>query len=98
MLSFLSGLFDSNEKELKRLQPDVDEINELEPEFQKLTDEELRAKTAEFRARIAEATASMQPRLEEAKKELEEAKALPRPGDLGCRQGRRRQAVPARPG
>jgi preprotein translocase subunit SecA len=74
MFKFLGGLVDSNEKELKRLQPDVDDINELEPEYQALSDEQLRAKTAEFRSRIAEATASMQPRLEEAKKELEEAR------------------------
>ena len=30
MLKFLSGLFDSNEKELKRLKPYVDATNELE--------------------------------------------------------------------
>jgi preprotein translocase subunit SecA len=54
MLKFLSGLLDSNEKELKRLQLYVDEINELEPEFQKLTDAELRAKTDEFRSRLQE--------------------------------------------
>ncbi len=54
MLKFLSGLLDSNEKELKRLKPYVDEINELEPEFQKLTDAELRAKTDEFKSRLQE--------------------------------------------
>jgi preprotein translocase subunit SecA len=51
MPNIFSGLFDSNEKELKRLQPYVDAINELEPEFQKLTDEQLKAKTAEFKKR-----------------------------------------------
>ena len=45
-------MFDSNEKELKRLKPIVDEINSLEPEFQNLSDEELRGKAVEFRARI----------------------------------------------
>jgi preprotein translocase subunit SecA len=44
---------DSNEKELKRLQPTVDSINELEPEFKKLSDSQLRAKTDEFKERIA---------------------------------------------
>jgi preprotein translocase subunit SecA len=44
---------DSNEKELKRLKPLVDSINELEPEFKKLSDEGLRAKTDEFKDRIA---------------------------------------------
>ena len=53
MPKFLSALFDSNEKELKRLQPYVDRINELEPEFRKLSDTELRAKTDEFKSRLA---------------------------------------------
>jgi preprotein translocase subunit SecA len=52
MFKFLGGLVDSNEKELKRLQPKVDRVNELEPEFEKLSDAELRAKTDEFRARL----------------------------------------------
>jgi preprotein translocase subunit SecA len=43
-----------NEREVKRLQPRVAAINALEPEMQKLSDEQLRAKTAEFRARIEE--------------------------------------------
>jgi preprotein translocase subunit SecA len=43
-----------NEREIKRLQPRVLAINALEPEIEKLSDEELRAKTDEFRARIQE--------------------------------------------
>ena len=43
-----------NEREVKRLQPRVVAINALEPEMQKLSDDELRAKTNEFRARIQE--------------------------------------------
>src|SRR6185295_18031427 len=45
-----------NEREIKKLQPRVEQINALEPEIQKLTDEQLRAKTDEFRRRIAEST------------------------------------------
>ncbi|MDP7286118.1 MAG: preprotein translocase subunit SecA, partial [Dehalococcoidales bacterium] len=52
MLKWLSGLGDSNEKELKRLWPIVDRINDLEPEFEKFGDDELRAKTEEFKARL----------------------------------------------
>ena len=52
MLKWLSGLIDSNEKELKRLQPIINKINELEPELEQLSDEGLRAKTDEFRARL----------------------------------------------
>jgi len=54
MFKWLSNLLDSNEKELKRFQPLVDHINSLEPEFEKLTDAELRAKTDEFKARLAD--------------------------------------------
>ena len=38
-------------RELKRMQPVVDTINELEPSIKKLSDEELHAKTAEFKER-----------------------------------------------
>ncbi|GAC1651770.1 MAG: preprotein translocase subunit SecA [Acidobacteriaceae bacterium] len=41
-----------NEREVKRLMPMVTRINAFEPEIEKLTDAELRAKTEEFRARI----------------------------------------------
>ena len=43
-----------NERLVKRLQKDVEAINALEPEFQKLSDDELRAKTEEFRKRHAD--------------------------------------------
>ncbi|MFQ6057280.1 MAG: preprotein translocase subunit SecA [Anaerolineae bacterium] len=42
---------DPNAKEIERLQPIVEEINALEPEFERLSDEELRDKTAEFKGR-----------------------------------------------
>jgi preprotein translocase subunit SecA len=41
-----------NDREIKRLRPRVAGINVLEPEMQKLSDEQLRAKTDEFRKRI----------------------------------------------
>jgi preprotein translocase subunit SecA len=44
----------ANERELKRIRPFVAEINAKEPDTQKLTDEQLRAKTTEFRARVAQ--------------------------------------------
>jgi len=52
MLKWLGSLIDSNEKELKRLEPIVGQINSPEPDFQKLSDAELRAKTNEFKARL----------------------------------------------
>jgi len=49
-----------NEREVKRLMPQVEAINALEPQVQKLSDDELRAKTEEFRARIKERLAPVQ--------------------------------------
>jgi preprotein translocase subunit SecA len=43
----------ANERAIKRMMPLVAVINAMEPEIKKLSDEELRAKTAEFRAAIA---------------------------------------------
>ena len=41
-----------NERELKRLMPEVEAINVLEPQMQQLSDDQLRAKTDEFRQRV----------------------------------------------
>ena len=43
-----------NDRELKRIQPVVGEIGALEPSFEKLANEELKAKTDEFKKRLAE--------------------------------------------
>ena len=74
MLKWLGNLVDSNDKQIKRLQPLVDEINELEAEFQKLTDAELLAKTAEFKKRMAEATPEIIEEMTQAATRLEETK------------------------
>ena len=52
MMKFLSRLVDSNEREVRRLEPIVVEINALEPTYAALSDDELMAKTAELRARL----------------------------------------------
>jgi preprotein translocase subunit SecA len=53
VLNLLTKVFGSqNERELKRLQPIVDQINALEPAVQALSDEELKAQTAIFKQRI----------------------------------------------
>jgi preprotein translocase subunit SecA len=54
MLKWLNKLVgDGSEREVKRLRGEVVErVNELEPEFQKLGDDELRDKTTEFRGRL----------------------------------------------
>ena len=54
MINFLLKLIgDPNEKKVKKISGIIDHINALEPEFEKLSDEELRAKTDEFKAILA---------------------------------------------
>jgi preprotein translocase subunit SecA len=53
MPTFFSKLFSGgNERELKKLWPIVEEVNDLEPEVQALSDDGLRARTDEFRQRL----------------------------------------------
>ncbi len=50
----------SNEREIKRIMPLVEQINSLESAIKKLSDEQLRAKTDEFRQRIRERVDSIE--------------------------------------
>ena len=54
MLGWVKGVLGGKpwERDLKRVTPLVDEINEVEPELQELSDDELRDKTTEFRGRL----------------------------------------------
>jgi preprotein translocase subunit SecA len=52
MLDIFKNLFDSNEKQLKKIQPIVNEINGLEEKVSKLSDEQLEKKTEEFRKKL----------------------------------------------
>jgi preprotein translocase subunit SecA len=56
-MQFLRQLFDGNERDIQRYRKKVEKINALEPEMQKLTDEQLAGKTAEFKERVAKAIA-----------------------------------------
>ncbi len=52
-MGFLSKIFKSfSEKEIDKIMPQVDKVLALEPEYSKLTDDELRAKTEEFKKRL----------------------------------------------
>ena len=54
MMNIIQKIFGTrNERELKRIAPLVDEINRFEPVIQKLSDEELKAKTAYFQEKLA---------------------------------------------
>lgn len=53
-MGFLKSLFgDSSEREIKKIQPLVDKILDLESEMSALSDDALRAKTEEFKNRIS---------------------------------------------
>ncbi len=52
LIKLLTKVFGSrNERTLRRMRKVVNVINAMEPEMEKLSDDELKAKTAEFRAR-----------------------------------------------
>ena len=68
---------DSNEREMKKLDPLVAEINELAERYQHLSDDELRAKTAEFKAQIREAVAPVEEEQVDVRARLLAAEASP---------------------
>ena len=56
--NFLTKIFGSrNDRLLKQYRRRVEQINALEPQFEKLSDDELRGKTQEFRERVAKGEA-----------------------------------------
>ena len=56
MIGFIVKKFigSKNEREIKRLRPLVAKINELEAGLQKISEEELRQKTAAWKARLSQ--------------------------------------------
>ena len=53
MIGLIKKFFDRNEREVKKLWPRVKEINDLEAGLQKLSDDELRAKTAAWKEELS---------------------------------------------
>jgi preprotein translocase subunit SecA len=69
---FLTKVFGSrNQRYLKSVQPIVDEINALEPAIKKLSDEQLRARTAEFKEQLQQAVADVTDLNERKRRERE---------------------------
>ena len=54
MLNVLTKYFDSNEKEIKKIEPIIEEINSLEQKTKKLKDSDFPKKTKEFKERVEE--------------------------------------------
>ena len=53
MLGIAKKMFGTeNDRKLKKMQPTVEKINAVEPQFEALSDEQLKAKTLEFRQRF----------------------------------------------
>lgn len=66
----LTKVFGSeNERFLKRIKPTIEKINSLEPSVQKLSDDELKAKTVEFKERVARAVEGIEDKAERRKRE-----------------------------
>ncbi|MBU1397463.1 MAG: preprotein translocase subunit SecA, partial [Proteobacteria bacterium] len=71
MLSFIKKLFgDKHTKDIKRIQPIVEEINRHFEECKQLSDDQLREKTNELKLRIKEATAEIENEIAEIKEKL----------------------------
>src|SRR5215204_4486961 len=60
-MKLLSRFIDSNERELRRVQPQVDAASALESEYEALSDDEIRALFAEIRDEIHELAAGEEP-------------------------------------
>jgi preprotein translocase subunit SecA len=72
MLKFLTKIFGTkHDKDIKRLMPIVDEINEIYGQLHDLTDDDLRAKTADLKARIKAHCAETEKALEDEQKKLD---------------------------
>ncbi|WP_158838487.1 preprotein translocase subunit SecA [Polaribacter sp. L3A8] len=64
---------DKQEKDLKILQPIVEDVKKFEIEFSKLSNDDLRAKTIEFKERIKSATKEFDDKITELEKEAKTA-------------------------
>ncbi len=60
-MKFLSRFVDSNDRELRRIQPWVDEANALEAEFEAMTPEQMQAQFAEIREEVRAAAQPEEP-------------------------------------
>lgn len=88
---FLTKVFGSeNERFLKRIQPIIEQINALEPSLQKLSDDELRARTVRFKEQVANALEGITDKEERRKREQEVLNELLPEAFATVREGSRR--------
>ena len=62
---------DKSQKDIKSIQPIVDQIKKLEPAFANLSHDELRAKTVDFKSKINDSIADIQKNIDELKEQIE---------------------------
>ncbi|MEP1150948.1 MAG: preprotein translocase subunit SecA [Balneola sp.] len=65
-----------SEKDIKAIQPIVDKIKAFGPEMEKLSDDQLKAKTQEFKQKISDATANTSAQIEEVKAKMDDLENL----------------------
>jgi preprotein translocase subunit SecA len=88
---FLTKVFGSeNNRFLKKIQPVIDQINALEPSLQKLSDDELRARTERFKAHVQTSLANITDKAERRKREQEVLNDLLPEAFATVREGSRR--------
>ena len=74
MIGIISKLFggSKSEKDVKKIAPEVQKINQFFAEYQSLNNDELRNKTQEFKARIATHLTQINKQIEDKKQEAED--------------------------
>ena len=65
-----------SEKDIKGIQPIVEKIKSYGPQMEKLSDDELKAKTEEFKQKLQDATAEVRSGIDEIKKRLDNIEDL----------------------
>ena len=59
MQNLLRKFWDSNDREVRKIQPFVEQVSAMEAQTKALSDDQLRAKTVEFRQRVRDAAAAV---------------------------------------
>ena len=77
MVNPLKSIFDSNEKQLKKAQKIVEQVNSLEPEFEKLSYAQMRERLDAIRAELAELSKAVPEESRLSLKRIEREKGLP---------------------
>ena len=74
MLGIISKIFggSKSEKDVKKITPQVDKINQFFTQYQSLSNDALRGKTAEFRQRIADHLAGIDKQISDKKQQAED--------------------------